>query len=115
MIDFACKRFDLREIIKCSLGLTKADCKLMMFLIKDYKDWHTTEDLSKKLKINLSTAQRAVKKLTERGIVIRSQENLTGGGYVYIYKVKNKKEISQIIMNIVGDWVKKVESEFDKW
>ena len=35
MIDFACKRFEMSEVIKCSLALSKAEFKLFDFFIKN--------------------------------------------------------------------------------
>ncbi|MCF7901701.1 MarR family transcriptional regulator [Candidatus Woesearchaeota archaeon] len=115
MIDFACKRFDINEIIKCSLGLTKADYKIMNhFLIKE-NEWTTTTHLAKELKLNLSTIQRCVKTLHEKEIIHRAQENLSGGGYTYIYKIKDKKELRTKIKTIVDHWVKTVDNALNKW
>ncbi|MCF7872345.1 winged helix-turn-helix transcriptional regulator [Candidatus Woesearchaeota archaeon] len=115
MIDFACKRFDLNEIIKCSLGLTKADYKLMNHLLKNEEEWTTTTQLAKELKLNLSTIQRCVKTLHEKQILNRAQENLTGGGYTYTYQIKNKKELTKKIKEIVNNWVKTVDHALEKW
>ncbi|MBU2589798.1 MAG: MarR family transcriptional regulator, partial [Nanoarchaeota archaeon] len=114
MIDFACKRFSLDEIIKCSLRLSKADCKVMHFLLKEL-DWITTKDLTKKLKLNITTVQRAVKKLHEKKVLTRSQENLKDGGYIFYYKIKNKKELRELIIQLVNNWVKNVENELNRW
>ncbi len=115
MIDFACKRFRLDEIIKCSLGLTKAEFRLMDFLLKHDEDHFSTEMLSAKLKVDLSTAQRAVKKLHEKGVIRRMQENLSGGGYVFFYQIKDRRELRKLILGIVHDWVGTVEEALAKW
>jgi len=114
MIDFACKRFSLDEIIKCSLSLSKADCKIMHSLLKE-QDWITTKDLAKKLNLNITTVQRAVKKLHGKNVLTRSQENLKDGGYIFFYKIKNKKELRELIMQLVNDWVNNVEKELNNW
>jgi predicted transcriptional regulator len=115
MIDFACQQFDLTTIIKCSLNLTKADFKVLVFMTQNHSEWFTSDDLAKKLKLNLSTIQRAVKKLHEKGLADRNQNNLDNGGYIYIYKSKSKDEISAIIMKIVNNWVSTVEQELKRW
>ena len=115
MIDFACKRFDLNEIIKCSLGLTRADYKLMNYFLKKQDEWSTTTQLAKELKLNLSTIQRCVKTLHEKEILNRAQENLTGGGYTYVYKIKDKQELRKKIKEIVNNWVEKVDQALSKW
>ena len=115
MIDFACEQFDITSIIKCSFSMTKADLKILYFMAGKSSEWYTTEAIAKKLKLNLSTVQRAVKKLYEKGLAERNQNNLDNGGYIFIYKSKPKKEINTIIMRIVNGWVSKVESELSKW
>jgi predicted transcriptional regulator len=115
MIDFACKQFKIEEIIKCSLMLTKADFKVLVLLTGSSKDWFTTDQLAKKLRLNLSTVQRAVKKLYASGLVDRNQNNLDNGGYIYIYKAKPKEDVRSVIMTIVHNWVSKVEGELKKW
>jgi predicted transcriptional regulator len=114
MIDFACKRFELNEVIKCGLALTKSEMKIMYFLIKN-RDRFTSLSLSKNLELDLSTVQRALKKLNEKNLVIRSQKNLSNGGYLYSYEIRDKKEIRKILMSVIHNWVKKVEDELGRW
>jgi len=114
MIDFACKRFEIDKIIKCGLNLSKADFKVMKELLtKD--DYVTTEELVEKLGFNISTVQRAVKKLTEKKLVIRSQENLSGGGYKFLYKVRERQEVRKILIALVRKWSDKVEETLVDW
>ena len=115
MIDFACKRFSLDEVIKCGLGLTKADFKLMKFYLDNMGEWFTTHGLADELKLNLTTIQRSVKRLYEKGVLLRSQENLDSGGYVFLYKIKLKPALKDLMMKIVNNWVKTVEGELNKW
>lgn len=115
MIDFACKQFKLDEVIKCGLGLAKADYKLLEYLMKHTTDWYTTEQLAKTMNLNLSTIQRSVKKLYERDILQRNQQNLDNGGYIFIYKIKDKSHIKKRLMEIVQNWVKKVDLELNHW
>jgi predicted transcriptional regulator len=115
MIDFACKQFDLDEIIKCAFGLSKADIKVMRFLIKNENKSFSSDEISAKLMLDLTTIQRAVKKLSEKSVIFRSQENLDNGGYIFIYRIKSRKAISETVMNIVNNWSKKVEHELESW
>jgi predicted transcriptional regulator len=114
MIDFACKRFNIKEIVKCSLGLSRAEYTVLDFLMNS-KDALTTEEISKKTNLELSTVQRSVKKLHQKNVLKRRQNNLEGGGYVFIYSIENKSEMRKIILNIVHNWTKKVESELNNW
>jgi predicted transcriptional regulator len=109
MIDFACKRFDINEIVKCALNLTKSECKVFNFFLENVDKRYTTQDLCKKLKLNLNTVQKAVKKLSDKKIILRLQLNMLKGGYTYIYETNNKETIRMIIAEIIDNWVKKVK------
>ncbi|MGV8162279.1 MAG: helix-turn-helix domain-containing protein [Candidatus Nanoarchaeia archaeon] len=115
MIDFACKEFDLDEIVKCSLGMSRAEFKLVKMLLSSEKEWFTTQEISKELKLDLSTIQRCVKSLHEKELLIRRQENLDSGGYIFRYQLKKREELRQRIKDTVSRWVARVNDELDKW
>ncbi|MDA0525386.1 MarR family transcriptional regulator [Methanococcoides alaskense] len=115
MIDFACKEFKIKDVIKCALNLTRADMKVLEYFFEEPDNWSKTEQIAILVELDLSTVQRSVKKLHEKGILTRSQNNLDGGGYSFIYKINNKKEIKGLIMGIVSKWAAKVEQELEDW
>ncbi len=115
MIDFACRQFRLEEIIKCGLGLTKAEYSVMQFFLKHDSKKFTSTDVSKAMSLDLTTVQKSVKKLYEKGVLERMQKNMDIGGYVFYYQAKNRQEISRLIMDIIHRWVGKVESEIANW
>ncbi len=115
MIDFACKEFRINDVIKCALNLTRADMKILEYNILKNEQWNNTDIIASETDLDLSTVQRSVKKLHEKGVLIKSQTNLDGGGYSFIYRIKDKEEIKKLIMNIVNTWVKKVENELEEW
>ncbi|MFA5952965.1 MAG: helix-turn-helix domain-containing protein [Candidatus Pacearchaeota archaeon] len=115
MIDFACKKFDVSDIVKCSLNLTKSDFNVLKFLLKNNSEKLNTEELSKKLNLDKSTIQRTVKRLYEKNLISRSQINSSIGGYSYVYKIKNKSEINSIILKILDDWHETVKENIKKW
>lgn len=115
MLDFACKRFSLEEVIRCGLALTKSECKLLRYMMNNSTEWYTTEELSKQLNLNLSTIQRSVKNLHTKEVIDRSQNNLETGGYVFLYKVKKKRELREMLINIVRSWSERVERELERW
>ncbi|NCN86639.1 MarR family transcriptional regulator, partial [archaeon] len=41
MIDFACKKFDIEEVIKCSLALSKSDFRILKFLMQNDDSFST--------------------------------------------------------------------------
>ncbi len=115
MIDFACKEFKIEDVIKCALNLTKADLKVMRYFLDEKEQWVDTDSLSKVLKLDISTVQRSVKKLHEKEILQRSQQNLDGGGYVFKYKVNSRTKVKNIIMSVVNSWADRLEQELEKW
>ena len=115
MINFACKQFDLNEVVKCGLGLTKADLKIMKSMLRSSGHWFTTQELAKKLELNITTIQRSAKSLFEKKIIERYQNNLDNGGYIYIYKIKSKTEIVEMIMDRVNAWVEVVGTKLNNW
>lgn len=114
MIDFACKQFDLNQIIKCGLGLTRSEFVVMEYFLSHKRECRTSS-ISEKLNLNLTTVQKAVKKLFEKGVIVRHQKNLESGGYLYTYECSSRTEIRKIIKNVIGVWVKRVDEEIDKW
>ncbi|MFW6014498.1 MAG: MarR family transcriptional regulator [Candidatus Nanoarchaeia archaeon] len=115
MIDFACKRFNLNDIVKCALGLTRAECKVFRYFFENSAENITTECLAEKLELNLSTIQKATKKLNEHGIILRYQKNLEGGGYIYTYEANSKKQIRRILKKIINNWAENVGRAIDDW
>jgi predicted transcriptional regulator len=115
MIDFACKRFDLNQIIKCGLGLTKSEFEVFQYFLKYSEKDLQTIVISKALKLNLTTVQKATKKLYEAGVIQRQQKNISGGGYLYCYKVRDRNVIRQILKDIIQNWTKNVEKGIDNW
>ncbi len=115
MIDFSCKEFKIEDVIKCALNLTRADMKVLEYFFKEPDSWSKTEQIADLTELDLSTVQRSVKKLHENGILAKSQNNLDGGGYSFIYRIINKTKLKELIMGIVSKWVKKVEQELEDW
>ncbi len=127
MINFACKKFDINEILRCSLGLTKTEYVIFNF-IKENPEYLSSRTIAEKLDLDLTTAQRAMKKFFSLKVVSRMQENLENGGYIFRYRIKNsilnlkilsrikpQSEIQSIISNIIDNWTKNIKSEINTW
>jgi len=65
------------------------------------------------MKLERTTVQKAIKSLIEKDLVLRKQENLEKGGYMFFYKIKKKEELKYKLKKIVTDWHKKVETFID--
>lgn len=115
MIDFACKQFNIEEIIKCGLGLTKAEYVIFQYFIKNITKKYTTNLLSKKTNFNLTTIQKAVKKLSDQNILIKKQKNLKNGGYIFCYECNSKDQIRSTLKKLIQNWSSKVEQEIELW
>ena len=87
----------------------------MKHILNEEEQWVDTDYLSKALKLDISTVQRSVKKLYEKEILQRSQQNLDGGGYVFKYKVNSRAKIKNIIMDVVNSWADRLGQELEKW
>lgn len=114
-MDFACKKFNLDEIVRCSLTLTKAEFKILEFLMKNSTKKFSSIELANKLNLELSTIQRSMKKMTEKNIVTRSQVNLQKAGYTFVYCICNKIEIKNIIKSTITTWTNRFNQEIENW
>jgi len=115
MVDFACKEFQIEAVIKCGLNLTKAELLVLKYMLKHNARWFTTEEIATDLSLDVSTVQRSTKKLTEKKVLQKSQNNLEGGGYFFVYRIRSKREIRELIMEIIHSWVDRVEKELIVW
>ncbi|MFW5990817.1 MAG: replication/maintenance protein RepL [Candidatus Nanoarchaeia archaeon] len=115
MIDFGCKTFNIEEIIKCALGLTKAECLVFRLFFDNPADSFTTQRIAEQVGLNLTTVQKAVKKLHDSNIIIRYQHNLENGGYVFTYEACPKKQIRKILKNIINTWAANVGKAIERW
>lgn len=111
-MDFGCKRVDASELIKCTFGLNKTEHEIFTFLLKS-RACLTAAELGDKLSLDRTTIQKAMKKLFERDIVERRQNNLDKGGYVFFYCVKKKKLIKEKMMNIIKEWNDLAQQEIE--
>ena len=58
MIDFACKEFDLNDIIKCGLGLTKTEFEIFTYFLNNRGKESITTQVADDLKLNLTTREK---------------------------------------------------------
>ena len=114
MISFACQDIEFSDLLRCSFSLNKTEYNVMMFLLKTDK-WFTASKLAKVMELDRTTVQKAIKKLAEKDIVERHQENLDKGGYIFHYRIKNKKDIKERMQKIVEKWYDEVIKEITRW
>ncbi|MFA6088913.1 MAG: helix-turn-helix domain-containing protein [Candidatus Woesearchaeota archaeon] len=114
MLDFACKKFKIEEVVVCSLGIRKIDFSILSIMYQTNTEM-TVFDIAKKAGVDRTTAQKSIKKLLEKGLIQRYQENLKSGGYLFLYRSKDKEMIKNKIEATINDWQKKVVLELKKW
>ncbi len=114
MIDFACRSISTDEVIKCSLSLTKADLRVLKLMLDNPADMFESRAIAKRLGLNLTTVQRAVKKLHARGLISRKQNNLDSGGYVFVYQSGGKQALRDEVRRITDEWSSRVDSALKK-
>jgi predicted transcriptional regulator len=114
MISFACKKIEIKDIVTCSFELNKTDYNLLVFLLKQ-KGYMTINDIANDIGLDRTSIQKSMKRLMEKSLVARSQENLEGGGYIFSYMIKDKEKIKKDILEMVNTWNKLVKNEIERW
>jgi len=114
MIDFACKKFDFNEVVKCGFGLTKSEFLIFEFLRKNRREFKTIE-LARELNLEISTVQKAVKKIYSLGCLVRKQRNQSQGGYFFVYRIENQEILRSKLMLFVSNWFLLVKSSISNW
>ena len=113
-MEFACKQIDLDEVVKCSLGLTRAEYRVF----KKYmalKKQVTLAALSQKTDLDRTTVQKASLKLVERGLLSRFQRNRIRGGYEFLYSIADRNKIRLKVRGIVKSWWEAVDDNLQYW
>lgn len=90
--------FENKELKKI-FDLSKADCELFNYIFNHPIKKFSTEDLSKRMDLHLATIQRGVKKLYDNCLLKIYQENLKGGGYRLLYKLRRHNELKRIFLD----------------
>ena len=112
-MEFACKQIDVQDIIACSLGLKKAEFKVFEKLL--VSDHITVKELSKSLNLDRTTLQKVLKNFVKNDLVERYQENLDNGGYIFVYKIRDKSILKKRIHSAIDKWHGTARHAVDKW
>ncbi len=113
MITFSCKKISQEELIRCSFTLNRTEYNVMMFMLKT-DGMFSASQLSRKMGLDRTTVQKAMKGLVEKELARRRQKNLSRGGYTFLYEINNKGEIKQKMKEITYKWYKSVEQAIDR-
>lgn len=114
MVSFACKQIDLKDILMCSFNLNKTEYNLLLFLMKQTESL-CASSIGELVGKDRTTIQKAIKHLLDMDLVHKHQVNLDQGGYIFVYRIKDKEYLRKRITEVVSDWYNAVLSEVKKW
>ncbi len=112
-MEFACRQIDVKDIIACSLGLKKSEYRVFELLLTS--NHVTLKELAKKLDLDRTTLQKIFKNFVANELVERYQENLDNGGYIFVYKVKDKVLLKKRIHVAIDKWHDTARTAIEKW
>lgn len=112
-MDVTCGKLDIEDVIACSLSLKKSEYKVFELLLRS-KDNISIQQISTQLSLDRTTIQKILKTLSDKKLIVRFQENLESGGYVYNYNIKDKQSVKKHIKDSLRTWyetsIKKIDS-----
>ncbi|MBN2042991.1 MAG: hypothetical protein JW754_04270 [Candidatus Aenigmarchaeota archaeon] len=98
--------------MRCSFTLNRTEYNVMIFMLKTDGIFSVSK-ISKTMKLDRTTVQKAIKNLVCKKLAKRRQKNLPNGGYTFFYEINNKKEIKNRMKEITYKWYKSVEKSID--
>jgi len=115
-ITFACRTISKEELIRCAFDLDKTEYKILMVLSKQASQrGMTIAALSRRLGKERTTIQKGMRDLLRRKLVQREKRNLPRGGFLFLYRVRDKKQLKTKVREIVFQWYQRVRREIARW
>ncbi len=112
-INFACKRFPIEQVLRCSFGLSGPEFRILKVLMA--KGERSVEEVAETLGKDRTTIQRSMKSLVAKGLVRRRQYNLDSGGYQYHYLPQEKERVKARIQEHFARFSRMVKEEIEGW
>lgn len=113
-INFACKKIPIEQIIKCAFNINTTDYLILKLLLNSKTELNT-QHIKKKIYKDRTTIQKSIKNLLNLKLITRRQLNLSSGGFEYIYQIKDKKEIKELIYKNFKSWEKIILKTLENW
>ncbi len=104
-----CRRLSFDDVLECSLGLSKSEAETIKAVLKVRKPF-TVSEIASKMGKDRSVAQRHLKKLGEKGVLLRFQKNRNSGGYEFVYKTIDRGELKKTLRMGIRQFTAQVES-----
>ncbi len=113
-MDFACQEIDVQQVLSCTFGLSKSGCAVLKQLFASTQPM-TSDELASQTGYDLATVQRALKHLSERGVLVRTQHNRPQGGYEYVYEVVDTQTFTALVDKTLTSWLAQARQEVQLW
>jgi predicted transcriptional regulator len=107
-IDFACNTVSVNELLTCSFSLTKGELNILNLFLRE-NNALTIKEISSRLNMERSGAQKAVKRLVEINLLEKRQINNQRGGFFYRYYLADKDSIRKRIEELIESWTVKAK------
>jgi predicted transcriptional regulator len=111
-LSFACRIVTIDQLLKCSLGLSKTEMRLLKQLPSKEAD---VQKIAKMLSKDRTVVQKALTGLQTKGLVVRRQINIASGGYYFVYRPVPKQVIKERIYANFKGFNKAVEDAIERW
>jgi predicted transcriptional regulator len=111
-LSFMCRMVTVEQLLKCSLGLSRSEIRLLKALPLKELDARSIATLMRK---DRTSVQRALSKLHRKGLVHRRQVNKGEGGYFFLYKPVPKQVMKERIYANFKGFTKAVEDAIERW
>ncbi len=102
------------DVIRAILKLSKSEYKILNNLVK-LKNPQTVKKISSRLRLDRSTVQKALIKLTRLKVVKRKEVSLRLGGFKYTYESESKNKIKKMLTTLLNKWTNNVKSKLKNW
>jgi predicted transcriptional regulator len=112
MLKFACRTIEMGDIVRCSFGLTGSEYQVLLRLLSGAG---TVQDISRRLKMERTGVQKALKGLVAKGLAHREKRNLPSGGFSFVYRPSDRKKIRADMKSSVKRWSAGVCRAIDGW
>ena len=104
-----CRRLSFDDVLKCSLGLSKSEAETVKVVLKMRQPF-TVNEVAERMGKDRSVAQRHLKKLGGKGVLLRFQQNRDEGGYEFVYRTIDRRELKKTLRIGIKQFTGQVES-----
>jgi predicted transcriptional regulator len=113
-VNLTCVRLSVDDLLKCSFGLTSAEVRILLRMLKK-PGWTTVSDIARAAGKDRSVVQRSLSSMVKKQMVERDQKNKEHGGFEFLYRPKDKKAIKKAILENSRTFYNMVQGTVKSW